>query len=83
MANKNKLRNQLKENQIDLCADISEQPIHFANWLHSVKLENMNLVLELTPEVLVKIQDTIGQQKKCLRLKVLDWTELENTIITI
>ena len=79
---RNKLQGKLKPNEIDLCADASEQPMQFANWIHSLRMGEMVLKLELTPEVLQAIEDTKKLQDQILRLKVVDWTELENTRIT-
>lgn len=80
---KNRVKFQLKPNEIDLCADIDQQPINFANWLHSSRMEGMTLKLELTPEVLEAIEECKRQQKKVLELKVLDWSKLSETYITI
>lgn len=79
----NKLQGKLKANEVDLCADISEQPINFANWLHSEKMERTTLKLKLTPEVLQAIEDCKKQQEAILELKIVDWQKLSETYITI
>lgn len=79
----NKLKFPIKSNEIDLCADISEQPINFANWFHSFKMSKTKLKLKLTPEVLQAIEDCKKQQEAILELKIIDWEKLDNTYITI
>lgn len=80
--NKNELLHPIANNEIDLCADIDQQPINFANWLHVEKLQKMKLKLKFTPEVLQAIEECKKQQEAILELKFVDYASLENTYIT-
>jgi len=79
----NKLLHPIADNEIDLCADIDQQPINFAKWYHDSIMEITAVKLRLTPEVLQAIEDCKAQQEEILKLKIVDWKLASETYITI
>ena len=79
----NKLLHPIANNEVDLCADIDQQPVHFANWYHDSIMEMTALKLRLTPEVLQAIEDCKKQQDAILQLKIVDWKLASETYVTI
>ena len=79
----NKLLHPIANNEVDLCADIDQQPIHFAKWYHDSIMEITAIKLKLTPEVLQAIEDCKQQQEAILQLKVVDWQLASETYVTI
>lgn len=79
----NKLLHPIASNEIDLCADIDQQPINFARWYHASIMEITAVKLKLTPEVLKAIEDCKAQQQEILKLKVVDWKLASETYVTI
>lgn len=80
---KNKVQGTLANNEVDLCADISEQPhLNFAHWFHYEMTGLTAFKLKLTPEVLEAIEDCKKQQDAILKLHAVDYEKLGETYIT-